>query len=112
MHATLIAALSSTKNPSDERDPEMHQTKKDNPWYLDIKASIRGKVENPFRVIKREFGFSCGVRFSGQADPAIVCTERAANFEGGACVSWLSRARRSTKTTRECGLLFGIWWKR
>ena len=48
MHATLIAAPSSTKNPSDECDPEMHQTKKDNPWYFDIKASIRGKVEHPF----------------------------------------------------------------
>ena len=31
--ATLISAPSSTKNKSDERDPEMHQTKKGNQWY-------------------------------------------------------------------------------
>ena len=31
--ATLIAALSSTKNKKGERNPEMHQTKKRNQWY-------------------------------------------------------------------------------
>jgi IS5 family transposase len=31
--ATLIAAPSSTKNKEGKRDPEMHQTKKDNQWY-------------------------------------------------------------------------------
>jgi IS5 family transposase len=31
--ATLIAAPSSTKNKSKDRDPEMHQTKKGNQWY-------------------------------------------------------------------------------
>jgi IS5 family transposase len=31
--ATLIAAPSSTKNASGERDPEMHQTKKGNQWF-------------------------------------------------------------------------------
>jgi IS5 family transposase len=32
--ATLIAAPSSTKNASGERDPEMKQTKKGNNWAL------------------------------------------------------------------------------
>lgn len=32
--ATIIAAPSSTKNQSGQRDPEMHQTKKGNQWYL------------------------------------------------------------------------------
>ena len=32
--ATLIAAPSSTKNETGERDPEMHQTKKENQWYF------------------------------------------------------------------------------
>ena len=31
---TLISAPSSTKNKTGERDPEMHQTKKGNQWYL------------------------------------------------------------------------------
>ena len=38
--ATLIAAPSSTKNSSGERDPEMHQTKKGNQWHFGFKAHI------------------------------------------------------------------------
>ena len=38
--ATLIAAPSSTKNDSGQRDPEMHQTKKGNQWYFGMKAHI------------------------------------------------------------------------
>lgn len=38
--ATLIAAPSSTKNRSGERDPEMHQTKKGNQWHFGMKAHI------------------------------------------------------------------------
>ena len=38
--ATLIAAPSSTKNGSSERDPEMHQSKKGNQWYFGMKAHI------------------------------------------------------------------------
>ena len=38
--ATLIAAPSSTKNGSGERDPEMHQTKKGNQWHFGMKAHI------------------------------------------------------------------------
>ena len=38
--ATLIAASSSTKNNEGKRDPEMHQTKKDNQWYFGMKVHI------------------------------------------------------------------------
>ncbi len=38
--ATIIAAPSSTKNQSEGRDPEMHQTKKGNQWYFGMKAHI------------------------------------------------------------------------
>ena len=38
--ATLIAAPSSTKNSSGERDQEMHQTKKGNQWHFGMKAHI------------------------------------------------------------------------
>lgn len=38
--AILIAAPSSTKNNSGERDPEMDQTKKGNQWHLGMKAYI------------------------------------------------------------------------
>src|SRR5690242_20499501 len=36
--ATIINAPSSTKNADKARDPEMHQTKKGNPWYFGMKA--------------------------------------------------------------------------
>ena len=38
--ATLIAAPSSTKNKEKQRDPEMHQTRKGNPWYFGMKAHL------------------------------------------------------------------------
>ncbi|MFO1298100.1 MAG: IS5 family transposase [Rubrivivax sp.] len=38
--ATLIAAPSSTKNASGERDPEMKQTKKGNQWHFGMKAHV------------------------------------------------------------------------
>jgi IS5 family transposase len=38
--ATIIAAPSSTKNKSGERDPEMHQTKRGNQWHFGMKAHI------------------------------------------------------------------------
>ena len=38
--ATLIAAPSSTKNSTRERDPEMHQTKKGKQWHFGMKAHI------------------------------------------------------------------------
>jgi len=38
--ATLIAAPSSTKNKTGERDPEMHQTKESNQWHFGMKAHV------------------------------------------------------------------------
>ena len=38
--ATIIAAPSSTKNSTKERDPEMHQTKKGNQYHFGAKAHI------------------------------------------------------------------------
>ena len=38
--ATIIEAPSSTKNKEQQRDPEMHQTKKGNQWHFGTKAHI------------------------------------------------------------------------
>lgn len=38
--ATLIAAPSSTKNKSGQRDPEMHQAKKGNQWHFGMKLEM------------------------------------------------------------------------
>ena len=37
---SIIAAKSSTKNRSKERDPEMHQTKKGNEWHFEMNRAI------------------------------------------------------------------------
>ena len=37
---TIINAPSSTKNRATTRDPEMHQTKKDNQWCFGMKAQV------------------------------------------------------------------------
>jgi IS5 family transposase len=44
--ATLIAAPSSTKNSTGERDPQMHQSKKGNQWYFGMKAHIGVDAES------------------------------------------------------------------
>ena len=44
--ATLIAAPSSTKNSTGERDPDMHQTKKGNQWHFGMKAHIGVDAES------------------------------------------------------------------
>ena len=44
--ATIIAAPSSTKNQSEGRDPEMHQTKKGNQWHFGMKAHIGVDAES------------------------------------------------------------------
>nr|WP_234932760.1 IS5 family transposase [Aeromonas caviae] len=38
--ATIIEAPSSTKNKEQQRDPQMHQTKKGNQWHFGMKAHI------------------------------------------------------------------------
>ena len=38
--ATLIAALSLTKNSTGERDPLMHLTNKGNQWYFAMKVHV------------------------------------------------------------------------
>jgi IS5 family transposase len=46
MDATIITAPPSTKNKKKARDPEMHQTKKDNQWYFGMKARIGVDARN------------------------------------------------------------------
>jgi IS5 family transposase len=38
--ATIISAPSSTKNAAEERDPEMHQTRKGKQWYFGMKVHV------------------------------------------------------------------------
>ena len=47
--ATIIDARSSTKNREQQRDPEMHQTKKGKDWYFGMKAHVG--VDNKNKII-------------------------------------------------------------
>ncbi len=44
--ATIIHASSSTRNKEGKRDPEMHQTKKGNQYYIGMKAHIGADAES------------------------------------------------------------------
>ena len=44
--ATLIAARSSTKNSTGQRDPEMHSTRMGNQWHFGMKAHIGVDAES------------------------------------------------------------------
>lgn len=44
--ATIVHAPSSTKNQEQQRDPDMHQTKKGNQWYFGMKVHIGADVNS------------------------------------------------------------------
>jgi len=47
--ATIIEAPSSTKNRDQQRDPEMHQTKKGKQWHFGMKAHVG--VDSRFKIV-------------------------------------------------------------
>ena len=67
--ATLIAAPSSTKNSSGERDPEMHQTKKGNQWHFGMKAHIG--VDADSGLVHTVVGTAANVNDVTQADKLV-----------------------------------------
>ena len=50
--ATMLHAPTSTKNREQQRDPEMHQTKKGNQWYFGMKAHVG--VDSKTKIIQRQ----------------------------------------------------------
>ncbi len=67
--ATIISAPSSTKNRTEERDPEMHQTKKGNQWYFGMKAHIG--VDSRTKLIHSVAATAANVHDS-QVVPALL----------------------------------------
>jgi len=63
--ATIIQAPSSTKNRKQERDPEMHQTKKGKQWYFGMKAHVG--VDSKTKLIHSAVATAANV-----ADPAVL----------------------------------------
>lgn len=63
--ATIIPAPSSTKKQKQERDPEMHQTKKGKQWYFGMKAHVG--VDSRTKLIHSAVATAANV-----ADPAVL----------------------------------------
>ena len=80
--ATLIAAPSSTKNSSGERDPEMHQTKKGNQWHFGMKAHIG--VDADSGLVHTVIGTAANVNDVTQAG-ALVHGEEADEIGRASC---------------------------
>ena len=79
--ATIIAAPSSTKNQTGERDPEMHQTKKGNQWYFGMKAHIG--VDDDSGLVHTVIGTAGNVSDISQAQALLHGDEQAAFGDAG-----------------------------
>lgn len=79
--ATIIAAPSSTKNASGERDPQMHQTKKGNQWYFGMKAHIGVDAESG--LVHTVIGTPANVADVTQADDLLHGEETMALGDAG-----------------------------
>jgi IS5 family transposase len=63
--ATILHAPSSTKNREQQRDPEMHQSKKGNAWYFGMKAHVG--VDSKTKIIHTAVATAANV-----ADSAVL----------------------------------------
>lgn len=79
--ATIIAAPSSTKNKTGERDPEMHQTRKGKQWYFGMKAHIG--VDADSGLVHTVIGTSANVSDITQADDLLHGKEEIAFGDAG-----------------------------
>jgi IS5 family transposase len=104
--ATLIHAPSSTKSKDGKRDPQMHQTKKGNPYYFGAKAHIG--VDDESVLVHSVVVTAANVADVTQVDKLLHGTENVvcadAGYTGvekreehaGRKVIWQVAARRST----------------
>ena len=79
--ATIIAAPSSTKNKTGERDPEMHQTKKGKQWHFGMKAHIGVDAESG--LVHTVIGTAANVNDVTQAGALLHGQETAAFGDAG-----------------------------
>lgn len=109
--ATIIAAPSSTKNKSGERDPEMQQTKKGNQWHFGLKAHIGVDAESG--LVHSVIGTSANVHDVTQAAALLHGDEEVVFADSGyqgadkrpeakAGVTWHVARRPSSRKPSEC----------
>jgi IS5 family transposase len=79
--ATIIHAPSSTKNRSGERDPEMHQTRKEKQWYFGLKAHIG--VDSKQGHVHPVYTSAASVADKHMLPDLLRCEERKVWGDGG-----------------------------
>ncbi len=90
--ATILHAPSSTKNQKQQRDPEMHQTRKGKQWYFGMKAHVG--VDSKTKIIHTAVATAANV-----ADSAVLPDL----LHGEETRVWGEQAYRGqTQVIREC----------
>jgi transposase, IS5 family len=93
--ATILHAPASTKNREQQRDPEMHQTKKGNQWYFGMKAHVG--VDSKTKIIHTAVATAANV-----ADSTVL----ADLLHGEETRVWGDQAYRGqTEVIQECAPL-------
>jgi transposase, IS5 family len=137
--ATIIHAPSSTKNQKQQRDPEMHQTRKGKQWYFGMKAHVG--VDSKHKVIPTVVATAANVAdaavlpdrlpgeetrvwgdgaYQGQTEGIRECAPRAQDYTQRRCryknvivdaVAW-AKNRTKSKVRAKVEHVFGVWkWK-
>jgi IS5 family transposase len=104
--ATIIAAPSSTKNASKERDPEMHQTKKGNQWHFGMKAHIG--VDAQSGLVHSVSGTAANVADIAQTHALLHGGEKKVHADAG----YLGVEKREEIATQRPGIIWYVAAKR
>ena len=134
--ATIIHAPSSTKNRDQQRDPEMHQTKKGKDWYFGMKAHVGVDSKNIHSAVVTPANVADSVvlpellhgeetrvwgdgAYQGQrqiihqsAPRARDCTQRRCRYKDH--IDEVERAKNRTKSRVRSRVehVFGVMWMR
>jgi IS5 family transposase len=104
--ATIIAAPSSTKNARQERDPQMHQTKKGNQWHFGMKAHIG--VDAQSGLVHSVSGTAANVADIAQTHALLHGQEKAVHADAG----YLGVEKRPEITAQSPGVRWHVAAKR
>src|SRR5207248_9617415 len=89
--ATILHAPTSTKNREQQRDPEMHQTKKGKQWYFGMKAHVG--VDSKTKIIHTAVATAANVADSAVLPDLMHCEETRV---------WDDQAYQQSEVIREC----------
>ena len=110
--ATIIAAPSSIKNASGQRDPEMHQTRKGQQWYFGMKAHVG--MDSKTKIIHAVVATAANVHDSAVLGDLLHGEE--AQVWGtrliAASAKSFANMRRAPRTSPTGATGIAAWWTR